>query len=176
MYQLYLYDHGGLRIGVRPFGDPWDSGPVGWSVATPDAIRTTFGCQRITKRIRAQVQACLKAEVEVYDAYLRGDDWGYIISGDAEGAPGDSCFGFYGDTLHAVKDHAARGSSSEPGNRASDRGRRHDVTLTASSEAPMPRTAEPPLGSRRAARRERRRRPFFLNLRRALGRRPSASW
>lgn len=105
VYQLYLYDHSGLRIGTRPFGDPWDSGPVGWIAATPAMIRRAFKCRRITKSVRAQVQACLRAEVEVYDAYLRGDVWGYIVADEARLATGDSCFGFYGDDLDGMKAH-----------------------------------------------------------------------
>jgi hypothetical protein len=105
VFQLYLYDHSGLRMGTRPFGDPWDSGPVGWIVATPAAIRRAFRCRRITKEIRAQVQACVRAEVEAYDAYLRGDVWGYVVDGDDSGDRGDSCFGFYGDDLGGMKAH-----------------------------------------------------------------------
>ena len=102
---LYLYDHSGITMRTRAFGDPWDSGQVGWIVASPDAIRKAFSCNRITKKTRARVEACLTAEVATYDAYLRGEVWGYVIDAHGEEDAADSCFGFYGDDLHGVKAH-----------------------------------------------------------------------
>ncbi len=100
---LYLLDHGGLTMSTRSFGDPWDSGQVGWVVATPDAIRNSFTCKRITKKTRERVKACLEAEVTTYDAYLRGDIWGYVVASHGDADPEDSCFGFYGDALDGMK-------------------------------------------------------------------------
>jgi hypothetical protein len=100
---LYLYDHSGITMRTGPFGDPWDSGQVGWIVATPDDICTAFSCNRVAKRTRARVEACLKAEVAAYDAYLRGDVWGYVIAAHGDEDAADSCFGFYGDDVDSMK-------------------------------------------------------------------------
>lgn len=94
---LYLYDHSGITMSTGPFSCPWDSGQVGWIVATPAAIRKSFMVKRITKKIREKVEAALRAEVATYDLYLTGQCWGYVIT-DNEGED-DSCWGFLGSTL-----------------------------------------------------------------------------
>lgn len=111
---LYLYDHSGITMSTGSFGCSWDSGQVGWIVATPEAIRKNFGKKRITAKMRATTEECLKSEVKVYDHYLTGDVWGFTIEsvkdcescghatkGDEE--VDDSCWGFYGDDLAGMK-------------------------------------------------------------------------
>jgi len=46
--------------------------------------------------MREKAEACLCAEVKLYDRYLTGDVYGYIIEDD-DGNRIDSCWGFYGD-------------------------------------------------------------------------------
>jgi hypothetical protein len=115
---LYLYDHSGITMSTGSFGDVWDSGQVGWIVATPDAIRKNFMVKRITAKMRATVEEILKSEVKIYDHYLTGNVWGYTIEsvkdcdscghetkGDED--VDDSCWGFFGDDLAftGIKDH-----------------------------------------------------------------------
>lgn len=98
---LYLYDHSGLRIKVGSFQGllsqghaEFDSGQVGFIYH---------------KGARKEKQ--LRAEVEEYDQYLRGDIWGVVIEhpctceacGDAHKEVLDSCFGYYGHEF-AVKE------------------------------------------------------------------------
>jgi hypothetical protein len=90
---LYLLDHSGLSLSTRDFGDPWDSGQVGWIYMTREAVVKVWGWKRITAKRREALHRCLLSEVEEYDQYLRGDVWGFVV----EGGNGDSCFGFYGD-------------------------------------------------------------------------------
>jgi len=115
---LYLYDHSGISMSVGSFGCPWDSGQVGWIVATPEAIRKAFMVKRITKAIRAKAEACLKGEVKTYDDFLTGNVWGYTIESVDDctecGAKkkgckpeDDSCWGFFGDDLEGMKGHVA---------------------------------------------------------------------
>jgi len=87
---LYLYDHSGLTMSTTPFSCPWDSGRVGWIVATPDAIREAYG--ELSEKTTAQALETLRLEVKDYDCHLRGQVWGYEF-GD------DSCWGFVGDEL-----------------------------------------------------------------------------
>lgn len=103
---LYLYDHSGITMRTSAFSCQWDSGQVGWIVATPDKIKECYGVKRITKKIRERVEACLIAEVKTYDHYLTGNVWGFIIEDVVEDESlgyaidkGNSCFGFFGDTL-----------------------------------------------------------------------------
>lgn len=91
---LYLYDHSGITMRTSSFGDPWDSGQVGYIYATAEMIRKEYG-KRITKAVRKKVREVLNAEVETYDMYLTGDVWGYVIENE-EGEHLDSCWGFYG--------------------------------------------------------------------------------
>jgi hypothetical protein len=115
---LYLMDHSGISISTGPFGCAWDSGQVGWIVATPDAIREAFMVKRITAKIRTKVEECLKSEVSTYDDFLTGNVWGYILAASDEcpqcrqhvpkDDQSDSCWGFIGsDALDAMKAHVA---------------------------------------------------------------------
>jgi len=83
---LYLLDHSGITISTAPFEDHWDSGWIGYIWAQGD------------------VKDILRAEVEYYDTYLRGEVWGVVIEDACEtcGQPTevvDSCWGFIGDSL-----------------------------------------------------------------------------
>lgn len=113
---LYLYDHSGITMSTGRFSCPWDSGQVGYIVATPEAIRKNFMKKRITAKMRAMVEEILKSEVKVYDDFITGNVWGYTIesvkdcescgsktNGDEE--VDDSCWGFYGDDLSGMKEH-----------------------------------------------------------------------
>ncbi|MDX1421568.1 MAG: hypothetical protein R3322_00420 [Kiloniellales bacterium] len=103
---LWLYDHGGITMSAgseNPFSCEWDSGVVGIIYATPERIQREFGASWS----RDVVIAVLKAEVKVYDDYLTGNCWSFVIEKDvpaceccgATAAPEimDSCGGFYGD-------------------------------------------------------------------------------
>lgn len=92
---LYLYDHSGITISTSPFSCPWDSGQVGFILARRCDVLKEWGRKRMSAKLLEQVRQCLLAEVEVYDKYLRGDTWGYIIE-DESGEQLDSCWGFFG--------------------------------------------------------------------------------
>lgn len=121
---LYLYDHSGITMSTGSFSCPWDSGQVGWIVATPWAIRKNFMVERLTKQHLETTEEELKSEVRVYDQYLTGAVWGFVFSKhlchhprhttpcDAdckscqmECGPAnyetveDSCWGFFGEDL-----------------------------------------------------------------------------
>jgi len=106
---LYLMDHSGLTIrtdpGVFQMIDSagWDWGQVGLIYARDHAIQKEYGCKRITRKIEAEVKKVLEAEVEVYNQFLQGDVYGYVIEDD-DNQHLDSCWGFYG--LEEVKKEA----------------------------------------------------------------------
>jgi len=112
---LFLYDHSGITMSTGSFGDPWDSGQVGVIVCSPEKIRAEYSVKRITAKVRAKVEAILRQEVATYDDYLTGNVWGFVIEAPAspcdkctctpEPEHVDSCWGFYGDALDAMKDH-----------------------------------------------------------------------
>lgn len=91
---LYLYDHSGITMSCAPFSCPWDSGQVGVIFMSP---------QTAAKEGIKDPAGSLKGEVEVYDQYLTGDVYGYIVKDD-EGEELDSCWGFFGDEEYVKKE------------------------------------------------------------------------
>lgn len=92
---LYLYDHSGLYMRTTDFGDPWDSGQVGWIYISGEDALKTFGAAEMTDEIRQQTEAMLRDEVALYDSYLCGECYGYELY--KNGVLSDSCWGFIGD-------------------------------------------------------------------------------
>ncbi|WP_131821653.1 hypothetical protein [Desulfofundulus australicus] len=86
-------------MSTKPFSCPWDSGQIGWIYVLKEKVREEYGVKRITKKVRDRVISVLKAEVEVYDRWLRGEVYGFTVYEIADGdiASIDSCGGFYGD-------------------------------------------------------------------------------
>lgn len=98
---LYLYDHSGITMSTGPFSCPWDSAQVGFIFVSRERIVQEYGTldpAEATKR----AEACLRDEVALYDQYLTGDVFGFILRNppcDKCGGPGedsDSCWGFFG--------------------------------------------------------------------------------
>lgn len=97
---LYLFDHSGLTISTSDFGDQWDSGQVGWIFIRPSEAIKQWG-----KKVDYQEKAleCIKAEVEEYDNYLRGNVYGYVVK-SPEGKEIGSCWGFIGKTDYVIEE------------------------------------------------------------------------
>ena len=125
---LYLHEHGSLTMNVGGFGDPWDSGQVGW-ICDTDEARKLFGLEndlarKITEaesveaaitaldEFRDHIKTMLQNEVEIYDHWLRGDMYGYIVTDDDDNEYG-SCWGFYGEeeALEAARDEAEQANA-----------------------------------------------------------------
>lgn len=104
---LYLYDHSMQSISTESFVGrahhaEWDSGQVGWIYATKETIRKELGVNNVTKLVREKVLEILKAEVEVFDTYIRGDVYGVkVIELDEDGNEGEdeACWGFFGSDV-----------------------------------------------------------------------------
>lgn len=100
---LYMYDHSGITISTSPFSCPWDSGKIGFVIATAKDVRECFGVKRITKKILERAEKNLDGEVKTYDQYITGDVYGFQIvkvttcSEGHEHEEEDSCWGFYGN-------------------------------------------------------------------------------
>ena len=93
---LYLYDHSGITISTKPFGSQWDSGQVGWIFVTKKEVEKNWPIETIVGEGQRIVRECLEAEVKLYDQYLRGDIYEFILE-DSEGNMIDSCSSFFGD-------------------------------------------------------------------------------
>ena len=94
-YRLYLYDHSGIGMSIHPFSCPWDSGMVGAIFVSKERVRNEWNVKRISKKLGTQIMAILSEEVKEYDAFLRGDVYGFEILKDGETV--DSCWGFYSE-------------------------------------------------------------------------------
>jgi hypothetical protein len=94
---MYMLDHSGITISTTKFSCPWDSGQIGFILASKKSIREEFGVKRITKKLIDKVTRILESEVEVYDQYVRGDIYGFKLITDGEEV--DSCWGFYGSDI-----------------------------------------------------------------------------
>ncbi len=120
MLPLALLDHSGLHmyVGSRPhwtdFG-VWDSGQVGWIYVTKKQVRKEYGWKVITKKRIEKIKSYLEAEVKMYDRFLTGQIYGFVITehgickhcGANIVADIDSCWGNFmdsGDLLKDVKD------------------------------------------------------------------------
>lgn len=97
---LFLFDHSGITMSTRDFGDRWDSGQVGWIYADREMIEKNYG--NINKETVKKAEEALEGEVESYDMYLRGECYGYRLYKDGEEE--DSCWGFLGDVDDMLKE------------------------------------------------------------------------
>lgn len=100
---LYLYDHSGITMSTGSFHCPWDSGQVGWIVCDKETVSREF------KGDLELAEKALQCEVEVYDLYLTGDVYGFVVEefdGD-DWNHVDSCWGFYGSDVdtNGMKEH-----------------------------------------------------------------------
>jgi hypothetical protein len=94
---LYLYDHSGITMSTSKFSCPWDSGQIGFIFIAKKQALDEWGAggTRFTPAIKAKARACMEAEVEVYDQYIRGDVYRIVVI-DPDGEEIENCSGFYG--------------------------------------------------------------------------------
>ena len=115
---IYIYEHGQITITAREsvyamYPDKeWDAGQVGFIYAEEAAILKEYSIESITEEMLEKVREVLEGEVAVYDQYLMGDVWGYVIEGEEGDDPGDSCWGFFGLEYCKEEARAAAGSES----------------------------------------------------------------
>jgi hypothetical protein len=88
---LHLYDHSGITISLTPFSCPWDSGQVGFVIIRREKMLQEFGAKRFTQFLKNKALKIAQSEVQIYDQFLRGEVYGYVVDGN-----GDSCWGIYG--------------------------------------------------------------------------------
>lgn len=103
---LYLYDHSGITIRTYPFACRWDSGKVGYIYVSKQQARKEYSTNRITRKLKNKILDILMFEVQLYDQYLRGDVYGFVIE-NANQCHIDSCGGFFGTDWNGngMKDH-----------------------------------------------------------------------
>ena len=76
---VYIYDHGGIAINTTGFMCPWDSGQIGFIIATRQDVLEAYGKKRLTKKLREQAKQMLELEVEQLHKYAAGELFMCII-------------------------------------------------------------------------------------------------
>jgi len=102
---LYLYDHSGITMRTYPFDCPWDSGQVGYIIATMDQYRLLTGKKSVNKSVKEKLTKFLINEVKVYDQFLQGEVYDLEVDGEIV------CCGFYGTdwATNGVMDYVPEG-------------------------------------------------------------------
>ena len=103
---IYLYDHSGITINTTGFTCRWDSGQVGVIYCTKETAVKEFGKTLCTEKVKGKALKRLEGEIEVLDAYLTGEVYGYRVL-DHLGEEVHSCWGFYGDSNYALQEGIA---------------------------------------------------------------------
>ena len=130
---LYLYDHSGITISTSPFSCRWDSGQVGYVTMTAETILKEYGSHEpclvgksikqvqdyltnppnaIWRRLKTRLLDYMKAEVNEYDKYIRGEAYGYQISHPDDDSIDESCWGF-SDINDCIAEAKAQAASLE---------------------------------------------------------------
>ena len=100
---LYLYEHSGITMScdyAYPYNDRWDAGQVGWIYASYEEIEKEYGA--VNQEALEKAKNLLRGEVQIYDHYLCGECYGYII--EENGKETDSLWGFFGDLRDVLED------------------------------------------------------------------------
>lgn len=98
VFPVYAYIHGAVCLSTSPFSCPWDSGKIGIAVVSKKTfLKEFYGAENkhLTRKRRDHALDILKSELSVFQRYIDGDVWGYVIK-DEHGNTIDSCFGYYG--------------------------------------------------------------------------------
>jgi hypothetical protein len=105
-WPLYMLDHSGVRLSLKPFSCPWDSGQVGIVGITRaqwDATQTEPWTGVRSQWERAKLNAT--GDIDCLDRYMNGDMWGSEVVDDT-GEVVNGCWGFYGtDWDNGMADH-----------------------------------------------------------------------
>jgi hypothetical protein len=88
---VYMIDHSGIALSTSSFNDPWDSGQIGYIAVTREKALKDYG-RRVNRRT---IERQLRAEIEVYSAYVQGEAYGFVVR-DPMGREIHSCWGFLG--------------------------------------------------------------------------------
>jgi hypothetical protein len=115
---INLYDHSGITVSTSnsyPYNDRWDAGCVGFIYVTKKTILDSY--EHVTEENwKEYADQCIESEMTVYDNYVRGNTYGYVITKKIlhqDKCPHcgeiikeytlddeiDSCWGFYGVCL-----------------------------------------------------------------------------
>ncbi len=103
-FPIYAYVHSGIVLSTSPFSDPWDSSHIGYAYITREKITEIWDWEKITRQRREKLLEDLKQSLNVLNAWLNGECFGFILEkktrcnlNEIHYEEVDSCWGFYGD-------------------------------------------------------------------------------
>lgn len=103
---IYRYEHGGVAYNTTGFSCPWDSGRVGFIMATRETLLSEYNLKhRVSAKVRKLAREVMASEVSTYSHWANGDCYGYVIE-DETGEHIDSCWGYIEDNTDYVKHEA----------------------------------------------------------------------
>jgi hypothetical protein len=91
IWKIYMRNHGGLVLSITSFNDRWDSGHIGWAYI----LRKDVPDEDIAI-------ATIQNEIQMYNHYLSGSVYGYIIDSDV--IQDNNQWGYYGDIDLPIRD------------------------------------------------------------------------
>ena len=106
-FDLYMYEHGNIALSLSPFSCHWDSGVVGYIVASKDDLQTQFGFDLQDEDVVSKVKDFLESHLDECTSYINGEVYGVVVEtrkrGDCECCSRafeweryDDCYGFFG--------------------------------------------------------------------------------
>lgn len=99
-WPVWAYVHGSaaLKLGyTNPFGCPWDSGRSGWMYCTKkEALEEFPGAKVLSQQRKTALYARAHDTLEVFNAYINGECYGFVIRNTTTNEALDSCWGYYG--------------------------------------------------------------------------------
>jgi len=107
---LYLYDHSGITISTESFNDRWDSGQVGFIGMSRQQMKEIFDWSNVTEKRMGRLLELLKSSVDVYDDYLTGNIYDFVIV-DKDDCVVESCCNYIGDPENALADGVSMAES-----------------------------------------------------------------
>lgn len=111
IFPLFAYIHGGVALSLGAFGCPWDSGQIGYVLAS-----------RAEWADKDAAEVAARSLVADWDAYCQGQVFGFTVT-DGDGDPVDSCWGFVGDEDGAEAEGRSVAEYHEAAARKADHGR-----------------------------------------------------
>lgn len=99
---LFIYEHSGITMNTTGFSCSWDSGQIGFIYIDKKKYLKEFSYKKMTKKRMEKAFSLLRDEVDVYNRFLTGEVYGYLVydTTDDSGLDDlvDSCWGYFEDT------------------------------------------------------------------------------
>lgn len=103
---VWAYVHSGATIQAawsNPFSCPWDSGQSGLVYASRADVLADNRRKRMSPELLAKTHEAMRAFVQDFDTYLRGEVYGVIVKNRKTDEELESCWGIFGHDF-AVKE------------------------------------------------------------------------